>query len=121
MFTTFRELEVWQRSMQLVDEVYELLPRFPKFEYYILLPHLLRSAISIPSNIAEGHGRSPRGDHLHHLSIARGSLAELETQLEIAVRRHYLSQNDLARPFESSAVVGRMLYRLIAALRKKER
>ena len=120
MFTTFRELDVWKRAMQLVDEVYDLVVKFPRSEQFILRSQLLRSVISVPSNIAEGHARFHRGDYVHHLSIARGSLAELETQLEIAMRRKYLTQNELEAACASSTAVAQMLYRLIDALTKKQ-
>ena len=119
MFTTFRELDIWKRAMQLVDEVYDLVERLPRPEQFILLPQMLRSAISIPSNIAEGHARLHRGDYVHHLSIARGSLAELETQLEIGLRRGYFSEIALRAPLSSSTAVAQMLYRLLKSLTKK--
>ena len=107
--------------MQLVDEVYDLMPKFPRSEQFILIPQLLRSVISVPSNIAEGHARLHRGDYVHHLSIARGSLAELETQLEIALRRRYLTDSDLTASLASSTAVAQMLYRLIEALNTKHK
>jgi len=81
---------VWQRAMDLVAEAYQLTQRFPSEERYGLVQQVKRSVVSIPSNIAEGHGRDHLGDYLRHLSIANGSLMELETQFLIAVRLGYI-------------------------------
>ena len=80
----FKELRVWQRAMDLVEQVYELTRDFPKQETYGLTSQIRRAAVSVPSNIAEGHTREHLKEYLHHLSMAQASLAELETQLEIA-------------------------------------
>ena len=85
----FRELIVWQKSMDLVDRVYAFASSFPQAEKFGLWSQMTRAAISIPSNIAEGSGRASAKDCVHFLSIARGSLYELMTQMEIAERRHY--------------------------------
>jgi four helix bundle protein len=116
MFTSFRKLDVWNRAMQLVDEVYELAHKLPRSEQFVLQAQILRSAISVPSNIAEGAGRIHLGDYVHHLSISRGSLAELETQLEIAVRRRYITHDECQHTFASSIAVGQMLNKLIGSL-----
>jgi four helix bundle protein len=81
---SYQDLDVWQRSMDLVVSCYRLADRFPRSEAFGLSLELRRSAVSIPSNIAEGHGRKGTGEYLHHLSIAHNSLMELETQLELA-------------------------------------
>ncbi|HOW19678.1 MAG TPA: four helix bundle protein, partial [Phycisphaerae bacterium] len=83
---TYRDLEAWQRAIDLVEAVYVLTRGFPNAERFGLTSQTQRASVSIPSNIAEGYGRSHRGDYLHHLSMARGSLMELEIQLTIAVR-----------------------------------
>ncbi len=82
----FRDLKVWQRAMELVVRSYKITSTFPPSERYDLVRQIRRSAVSIPSNIAEGHGRTHLGDYLRHLSIANGSLMELETQLLISNR-----------------------------------
>jgi four helix bundle protein len=87
---SFRDLRVWQAGMELVEQVYLLTQIFPKREMYGLASQIQRAAVSIPSNIAEGHTREHSKEFLHHLSIAQASLAELETQLEIATRLKYL-------------------------------
>jgi len=78
-----------------------------------------RAAVSVPSNVAEGHGREHLGDYLHHLSVANGSLMELETQLMIAGRLGYLSGETEERILADAAEVGRMLSGLVRALRKR--
>jgi four helix bundle protein len=119
MFASFRRLDVWNRAMQLVDEVYDLADALPSGENFVLKPQILRSAISVPSNIAEGSARLHVGEYIHHLSFSRGSLAELETQLEIAVRRKYIQSDDGQAAFASSTAVGQMLNRLIESLGKQ--
>ena len=84
VITTYRQLDVWQRAIQLVETVYLLTRQFPADERYGLTSQLQRAAVSVPANIAEGWGRSHRGDYPRHLSIARGSLMEVETLLIIA-------------------------------------
>jgi four helix bundle protein len=88
---SYKDLEVWKLSMDLVVDVYKLTESFPGNEIYVLTSQLRRAAISIPSNIAEGSGRKHRKEFSQFLFIAKGSLLELETQLEIAVRLGYLT------------------------------
>ena len=116
---SYRDLEVWQRATDLVIECYRLANRFPKNELYGLTSQIQRAAISIPANIAEGHGRDHLGDYLHHLSVANGSLMELETHLLIAARLSYLDEGDSKPVLSRTAEVGRMLAGLARALRKK--
>ena len=115
---TYRELEVWQRSMDLVEAVYRLTNEFPAEEKFGLTSQLRRAAVSIPANIAEGYGRVHRGDYLRHLSIAKGSLMEVETHLIIAVRLKFASREKVAESWRLSQQVGKMLTRLIEALQK---
>ena len=100
--------------MDLADATYDVMRSLPRYESYGLADQLRRSAVSVASNIAEGHGRLHRGDYVHHLSMARGSLAELQTQLQLACRLH---GTDVTAAVEVANVVGRMLNRLIARLR----
>lgn len=90
---SFRDLRVWQEGMGVVEWVYRETAHFPSQEVYGLTSQMRRAAVSIPSNIAEGHARESRREYLHHLSIARASLAELETQIEIAHRLAYLTES----------------------------
>lgn len=86
----YKELKVWQKSISIVAEVYKITSDFPKEEVYGLTSQMRRSAVSVPSNIAEGAGRVSPGDFKHFLNIARGSSFELETQLIIANELDYI-------------------------------
>ncbi len=112
---SFRDLEVWQVSMTLVERVYALSERFPPAETFGLRSQLRRASVSIPSNIAEGHCRSQRS-YCYHLGVARGSEAELQTQLELAVRLGLATRESIAPTRELAARVGLMLNKLIASL-----
>ena len=116
---SYRDLEVWQKSMDLVVECYQITKKFPKAESYGLTSQLQRAAVSIPANIAEGRERQYTKEFLQHLSIAYGSLAELETHLQIAQRLNYLDMNHLKQMLGKTAEVGRMLNGLRKSLEKK--
>ena len=85
----YKDLIVWQKSMDLVTQIYRASGNFPKSEFYGLISQLRRSAVSIPSNIAEGYGRRSTGDYVRFLQIIVGSLFDLQTQLEIAKKLKY--------------------------------
>ena len=87
----YSELIVWQKAMDLVTEIYKITSTFPSDERFGLSSQARRAAVSIPSNIAEGHGRKATGAYVNHLSIAYGSLVELETQIQIAVRLNFVT------------------------------
>ncbi len=87
---SYRELDVWQKAMDLVVACYEASGDFPNYEIYGLTSQLRRAAVSVPANIAEGRGRQHTAEFIQHLSIATGSLAELETHIEIAQRLGYI-------------------------------
>lgn len=110
-------LIVWQSSMELVVLVYNLTARLPKDERFALGDQLHRASVSIPANIAEGNARVHRGEYVHHLSIARGSLAELDTLLEIAKSLGYLAAEELVTVTDRVDHIRRMLHRLLNALR----
>jgi four helix bundle protein len=112
---SFRDLEVWQLSMKLVERTYALSETFPAAERFGLTSQVRRAAVSIPSNVAEGHGRSSRS-YRYHLGVARGSEAELQTQIELAVRLGFASREAAAPVRELAARSGMMLNRLIASL-----
>jgi four helix bundle protein len=112
---SYRDLRVWQTAMDLVVEVYSLAKLLPADG---LGAQLRRAAVSVPANVAEGHGRLLRGEYLHHLSIARGSLKELETLLSIAERLGYISADRLANAAKLCEPTSRMLTRLRASLRQ---
>ena len=103
----FRDLIVWQKAMLLAKEVYGLSGSFPREERYGLTSQVRRAALSVPSNIAEGHARQGR-EFFNFLSIARGSLAEVETQLLFAVDVGYLSMEQLTSAFALADEVKRM-------------
>ena len=110
----YKELIVWQKSMEFVDWVYAMLKTFPREENYRLCDQLARAVVSIPSNIAEGNGRNSKSDFARFLSIARGSLYETMTQLEIAKCQGYI--NDLTQAEEYANSIRKMLNSLITKL-----
>ena len=116
---TYRDLIAWQRGMQLAKATYASTMPMPKSEQFGLTNQMRRAAISIPSNIAEGHARQSRADYLKHLRISRGSLAELSTQAELAVELNMMPSN----PQLSSllAETDRILQGLIRSLENKDR
>jgi four helix bundle protein len=104
-----KDLIVWQKAMDLVVEIYRLVKKLPKEETYALSDQMRRAVVSIPSNIAEGRGRSSEKDYLRFLFIARGSQAEVETQLLVCVRLDYLSESEIESAMNLCSEVGRML------------
>ena len=108
----YRDLKVWQRSMDLTLVAYHCTQTFPVEERYGLISQIRRAAVSIPCNIAEGQGRATDGEYLNQLSSARGSLQELETLFMIAERLHYLTSEQLDTLLEICDHVSRMLTRL---------
>jgi four helix bundle protein len=106
---THRDLKVWRRAMDLVVDVYRCTTSFPKPEVYGLTSQMRRSAVSVPSNIAEGKGRLSRKELVQFLFRARGSLLELETQITIGQELGYLDFEDGKRLTNLTAEVGRML------------
>ena len=113
---SYRDLRVWKVGMDVVEMVYELTGSFTAQEKYGLASQLQRAAVSIPSNIAEGHARQHRGEYIHHLSFAQASIAEVETQLEIAVRLKYVSSDPAMRLREELDSLGKQLRTLRKAL-----
>jgi four helix bundle protein len=105
--------------MDLVVTIYHTTATLLKEERYCLVDQLHRAAVSVPSNIAEGHGRSRTGDYLRHLSVAVGSLMELETQVQIARQLGYIPKDAEEALLDASGVLGRMLAGLIRALRRR--
>ena len=116
---SYRDLLVWQKAMDLAAEIHPIALAFPKVEMFGLTSQLNRSATSVPSNIAEGHGRRTTADFIHFLSIARGSLNEVETQITLANRYDYISDTVHNHLLERSGEVGRMLNGLMDALEKR--
>jgi len=89
---SYKELNIWKKGVEIVDRIYEITEDFPQKELYVLTSQMQRSAISIPSNIAEGFARSHTAEYRQFLRMALGSCAELETQLIIARRRNYTTK-----------------------------
>lgn len=116
---SYRDLKVWQASMILVEQVYHLTQNFPAEEKFGLTSQMRRVAVSVPSNIAEGHAKASTREFLRHLSIALGSLAELETQLFLAERLRYIHQTHLDPILAQADEVGKMLRGLQKALEKR--
>lgn len=112
----YEDLRIWQQAMELAEIVYALCRTLPKEETYGLANQLKRSAISIPSNIAEGSARNGTKELVQFLFIARGSLAELQTQLKLANRLHFFS--DVKQPSDLSDILMRGISNLIASLNK---
>lgn len=108
----FKDLFLWQRAMDLVVEVYDLVKKLPKEELFALSDQIRRAVISIPSNIAEGQGRNSSKEFIHFLSIAKGSMAELETQLLLCVRINYLKELEIEKAMSLVEEVGKMLHSL---------
>ncbi|HJZ99765.1 MAG TPA: four helix bundle protein [Candidatus Solibacter sp.] len=116
----FRELRVWQRGMELVVEVYRVSANFPQRETYSLTSQIRRAAVSVPSNIAEGHTRESTKEYLNHLSIAQASLAEVEAQLEIAKRLEYLRPEPTEVLLKRAVELGKQVYALRDALNRRK-
>ena len=115
MATDFRDLRVWQAAMELVEKVYQYTARLPPEERFGLVSQIRRAAVSVPSNIAEGNARTTRGEYVQFLGIARGSLAELETQLLLCPRLGYPSTETLCTDLRQ---VNRQLQALIRSLKR---
>jgi four helix bundle protein len=120
MSGSYRDLRVWQNAMDLVVSVYHETQGFPKEERYGLTSQMRRAAVSIPSNIAEGKGRSTDRDRALFFCHARGSLLELETQILIGQRLTYLNDQGADSLIKISAELGRMLNSLIQSIRVRE-
>lgn len=113
---TFRDLDIWKKGIELVKEVYEMAEKFPDSELYGLISQVKRSAVSIPSNVAEGFRRRHPKEFKRFLNIALGSLAELETQIVIAGELNYLEQEKENRMLELIDHISRMIANLIKRL-----
>jgi four helix bundle protein len=115
----YSDLVVWQRAMDLVALSYRLSEKFPRAEDYALRQQLRRAAVSIADNVAEGHGRTGIGEFLHHLSVAHGSLMELETLFHVAGQLSYLEEQSVLDRMKETEEVGRLLRGLMTSLRAR--
>ena len=119
MMKSYRDLKVWEKAMDLVVMCYQAAKTFPKNEIYGLTSQLQRSAVSIPANIAEGHQRKYSKEFLQYLSIAYGSLAELETHVLIAERLRYIDKNQSKGLLDQTAELGKMINGLKRSVEKR--
>ncbi len=119
MAQSFRELQVWQRAMQLTIAIYQLTSGFPREELYGLTNQLRRAAVSVPSNIAEGHGRLSNREFTQFLSVARGSVCELQTQLEIARALGFGTVKATEEAERLSHEVGKMIFAFLGSLKNQ--
>lgn len=114
--TSHKDLLIWQRGMDLVETIYRITSKFPPSEEWGLTSQMRRAAVSVPSNIAEGYGRQATGEYRHHLSMGRGSLLELETQVVLCGRLKYLEAADadvlLAEIEEISKMLGSLISKI---------
>jgi four helix bundle protein len=116
---SYRDLDVWREAMDFVVECYRMTGTFPKTEGYGLTGQLQRAAVSIPANIAEGQGRQHDKEFLQHLAITYGSLAEVETHIQIARRLEYADGEKENQMLERAARIGRMLNGLRKSIEEK--
>ncbi len=117
--SNFKELAVWQKSMNLAVEIYELIRRLPPDERYGLSDQIRRSTVSIPSNIAEGHARNTAKEFLRFLSISRGSAAELQTQLILSTKIGYLTEETSNPLIQEIVEIDKMLCGLMRFIKSK--
>lgn len=110
---SYKDLLVWQKGMDLAESVYNISKKIPSNEQFGLISQIKRAAVSIPSNIAEGYGRQSSGSYKQFLSVSRGSLLELETQLLLCVRLKYIDSEEIAELFKEIDSLARMLSSLI--------
>ena len=109
----YRGLTVWERAMELAEEIYRVTKKMPETERFGLVSQMQRAAVSVASNIAEGYGRESKDDYLKHLGYARGSLCEVETQLALAVRIGHINRDAALPAWQLCTEVGKMLTALI--------
>jgi four helix bundle protein len=115
----YRDLIAWQKAMDLVVRVYDLTDPFPPKELYLLTSQIRRAAVSVPSNIAEGQGRRTTREFARHLSIARGSIQELETQVILATKLNYMTESVRSELLERTSETSRLVTGLLRSLRNK--
>lgn len=113
---SYRDLEVWKLSMDVAESCHRRTRQFPKEELFGMTSQMRRSSSSVPYNIAEGWGRDNRGDYVHHLRIAQGSLKEFETQVLLSQRLEYVSEQESIEFLQHTDSIGRMLRALIRSL-----
>ena len=118
-FKSYRDLEVWQRSMRLANRIYEVTHRFPSEEKFGLTNQLRRASVSVPSNLAEGHARFGAGEFSRFISIAMGSVAEIETQVLLSLDLGYLTVEVSRELMTELETIGKMLRGLAKSISKR--
>ena len=118
MYSDYKELAVWNKSMQLAERIYHGVKNFPKAEMFELSSQMRRAAVSIPSNIAEGQARKSDREFLRFLSIAQGSRAELETQILLSNRLGYLTDEQVSVLIAQTSEIGKMLTSLSNSIKQ---
>ncbi len=116
---SFKDLEIWKRSMKLAKEIYQISETFPKTELYSLTNQLRRATISIPSNIAEGHTRKYTKEFRQFLNVALSSLAEVETSLILAAELKCVHQDKILLIHEEIEELGKMINTLLSRLKSR--
>jgi four helix bundle protein len=119
MVSSYQDLKAWQVAMDIAEEIYLASRGLPKHELYGLSSQMQRAAVSIPSNLAEGHARSSSKEYLNHISIALGSLVELETQVILAKRLQYLNSSSAEACLQCLDELGKMIRGLQKSLKSK--
>lgn len=118
---SYRELVVWQKSMNLADRCYRMTRRFKRDDQLVLGHEIRKSCVSIPSNIAEGFGRHYTPEYIHHLRFSNGSSNELQTQVELSKRVEIVGAEEAAMLIADAEGIGRMLHGLIGSLERTSR
>ena len=113
MITSFKELDIYRRSKDLLKEIYRITERYPEYEKYNVISQLRRSILSIPLNIAEGYGRKSKEDFKRFLKISLGSSNEVEALLEISHELGYIKTEEYKRLSKENEAIGKMIYRTI--------
>jgi len=119
VINSYRDLEVWQKAMELVTDIYKVTHTYPKEELYGLINQLRRASVSVPANIAEGWGRGTTKEYIQFLRIARGSLLELETLMTISHNLGYVNAQDPEPIFKKIQEINKMINDLIKGLKHK--
>ncbi len=115
---SYKDLLVWQKGIEFVNEIYFLTKKFPKEEIFGLTSQMRRAAVAIPSNIAEGWGRSTTKNYIQFIRISRGSLFEIETMIQIAKDQQYLSDEQKTSALLKTEELGKMINKLLHSLEK---
>ena len=120
MIKHYRDLKVWQKAMDMAEEIFKNTTAFPSEQRYVMVSQMQRCALSVPSNIAEGRSRHSEKDFIYHLNVAKASLAELETQIILASRLEYIKADKAENLLYQTEEITKMLHGLKTSLRNEE-